>query len=437
MTQSPLASSSWKLRTAESFLVLLTLLAFLPAGTARAQEPAAYTLDYGDTIRVQAIEWRGLEGLYTVGPDGMVAVPVVGTIAVRGKTVSQVAQAISEGLRAKSSLPDLPSVAAAIVKYRPYYILGFVQNPGEFEYQPDMTVLKAISRAGGFFRRNTSAFERLNRDSILARTELAVQRSIALQQRIRLARIEAELAGQDQVAMPPNIETAGMETQSKALLENEQGILSSARTAKAKKDETREALIKVSNEEIRSLELQVESETQQIALLESEKQRMASMSERGLTTTSRLVEGELNYARVVSSRQALFTLIIRARQDILKAEAQYQDFIASEEKRLRDERQVALTRLRDAELLQKRSRNLILEAEVLTAGAIRRLGATRGSYKIEIKRAAGNAVISLPATDDTAILPGDVINVEEDPAGLPFEALAAQGASAEASPLSN
>ena len=43
-----------------------------------------------------------------------------------------------------------PSVAVEVVQYRPIFILGEVKKPGQYKYQPGMTVLTAVAIAGGF-----------------------------------------------------------------------------------------------------------------------------------------------------------------------------------------------------------------------------------------------------------------------------------------------
>src|SRR3546814_5539232 len=43
-----------------------------------------------------------------------------------------------------------PSVNVQVTKYRPFYSMGEVAKPGEYPYRPGMTVLTAVSTAGGY-----------------------------------------------------------------------------------------------------------------------------------------------------------------------------------------------------------------------------------------------------------------------------------------------
>ncbi len=91
-----------------------------------------------------------------VSDTGEVSFPLVGAIPARGQTVAQ----FQEGVRAKLAdgyLRD-PRVSAEVLNYRPFYILGEVQKPGEYPYTSGLTVLNAVATAGGFsYRANTKS----------------------------------------------------------------------------------------------------------------------------------------------------------------------------------------------------------------------------------------------------------------------------------------
>jgi polysaccharide export outer membrane protein len=55
-------------------------------------------------------------------------------------------------------------VAVEVSQYRPFYILGEVATPGQYPYRPRMTVLTAISIAGGFTYRAVEDYAGVTRD---------------------------------------------------------------------------------------------------------------------------------------------------------------------------------------------------------------------------------------------------------------------------------
>ena len=95
---------------------------------------------------------------YIVSDEGAVSLPILGTVAVSGKSTAQAEKQIADALVARQ-LAVQPSVSVQIVKYRPFFILGEVKNPGAYAYVPGMSVLTAISIAGGHtFRANRKTY---------------------------------------------------------------------------------------------------------------------------------------------------------------------------------------------------------------------------------------------------------------------------------------
>ncbi|MEL7491274.1 MAG: polysaccharide biosynthesis/export family protein [Pseudomonadota bacterium] len=117
--------------------------------------PGPYTLDSGDQLRVTVYRLDELTGDYIVSDTGSISLPLLDPIQARGKTVEQLENDI-EGRISEKSLIREASVSAQIQKYRPFFIVGEVNRPGEYSYQPNMSVLTALSMAGGqTFRANT------------------------------------------------------------------------------------------------------------------------------------------------------------------------------------------------------------------------------------------------------------------------------------------
>lgn len=117
--------------------------------------PAPYRLGPGDEIRITVFGLDAVNNNYSVGDAGTISVPLLDTIAADGRTVPELEAQIAEILRRKQ-LVNAPSVSVQVQKYRPFFILGEVQRPGQYPYVPGMTVLTAVSIAGGFtFRAET------------------------------------------------------------------------------------------------------------------------------------------------------------------------------------------------------------------------------------------------------------------------------------------
>ena len=132
-----------------AFLILLGLGLGLAGSVAQAQ---VYTLNAGDSIRIHVYGETELSFEHLlIGQNGRISYPFLGELKVAGKTAAQLQQTLIDGLK-----PDYlidPRISVSIVKYRPFFVNGEVQRPGGVDFQPGLTLRKAISLAGGFTER--------------------------------------------------------------------------------------------------------------------------------------------------------------------------------------------------------------------------------------------------------------------------------------------
>ena len=107
-----------------------------------------YRLDAGDKLRVVVYGQEGLTNTYAIDAGGSITMPLIGQVPARGRSPAALAAEISAKLR--NGYIREPSVAVEIEAYRPFFILGEVQAPGQYPYVPNMTVESAVAIAGGF-----------------------------------------------------------------------------------------------------------------------------------------------------------------------------------------------------------------------------------------------------------------------------------------------
>ena len=116
--------------------------------SAPVRHDAGYRLDAGDKLRVVVYGQEGLTNTYTIDASGSITMPLIGQVPARGRSPASLAAEITAKLR--NGYIREPSVAVEIDSYRPFFILGEVQAPGQYPYVPNMTVESAIAIAGGF-----------------------------------------------------------------------------------------------------------------------------------------------------------------------------------------------------------------------------------------------------------------------------------------------
>jgi polysaccharide export outer membrane protein len=129
----------------------LALLALFAGAAGAALSLDNYRLDAGDKIHIQVYGEKDLTVDAVVGDSGRISYPFLGEMQVKGKTIHELEQLITKGL--KGDYLVNPEVTVTITEYRPFYVNGWVKKPGSFPFQPGMTVRKAISLAGGFGER--------------------------------------------------------------------------------------------------------------------------------------------------------------------------------------------------------------------------------------------------------------------------------------------
>lgn len=117
--------------------------------TPAAQSATLYRLDAGDEVRITAYGLDALTNTYLVSDTGEISLPLIDNVTARGKTVGELQSDIAKVLYDRQILRS-PSVNVQVTKYRPFYILGEVKSPGEYPYRPGMSVVTAVSMAGGY-----------------------------------------------------------------------------------------------------------------------------------------------------------------------------------------------------------------------------------------------------------------------------------------------
>jgi len=89
-----------------------------------------------------------LTGEYSVS-DESISMPLIGQVRVIGLTTAELEQKLEQNLVGGGFLKN-PRVSAEVTNFQRIYLLGEVNNPGSQEYSSGLTVLEAISQAGGF-----------------------------------------------------------------------------------------------------------------------------------------------------------------------------------------------------------------------------------------------------------------------------------------------
>ena len=126
---------------------LLLLSGILFSQIAFSQDLATYRLGSGDTIRISIYGEPDMDIETILTDTGTINYPFIGSVKVTGLTIIELQKIIISGLTPDYLLE--PEINIHIKAYRQFYIYGEVKQPGGYEFQPGLTLRKAIAIAGG------------------------------------------------------------------------------------------------------------------------------------------------------------------------------------------------------------------------------------------------------------------------------------------------
>ena len=108
------------------------------------------TLGSGDIFEVRVFRQKDMSGQYAVSSEGTISFPLIGLVEVRGKTAAQVEEDIRRRLADGYLKHPQVSIFVKEFKSKKVSVFGQVRKPGTLGFSEGMTIVEALSKAGGF-----------------------------------------------------------------------------------------------------------------------------------------------------------------------------------------------------------------------------------------------------------------------------------------------
>ncbi|MCJ2133758.1 polysaccharide biosynthesis/export family protein [Methylobacterium sp. J-026] len=392
--------------------LLIALMVMLPQSSHALD--GDYRLGAGDKTRVRASEWRAsqaqvyewdaISGEYTINSSGFMSLPLIGDVKAAGKSTSEVADIIADGLVKKIGTVKRPEIAIEITQYRPFYILGPVTRPGDYPFRPNLTVLQAVGVAGGFRR---TSDERPERESISSEGDLNVLQLTLSSYLTRLARLNAELSDAKDVTFPPEVNAQASNPIVRDFIKQQVNIFQSRKESMRSQLKSYEALKVLLNQEVTSLNERSQSQQRQIDLAKRERDAVDTLMNKGLTVNARQSTLEQQLAQFESSKLDISTSILRAQQELSKADRDSLELRNKFKNEVSDE-------IHDVSLKMQETKEKITTAQALlsdTDGYISKSSDRNARTSYTIVRKVDGKVQELAADEGTAVFPEDVVRV--------------------------
>lgn len=405
-----------------SRIALASIAALCTARVAAAADMMApYQLSPGDTVEIGIASIPDRAQRAVVQMDGTIAIPEVGTITVGGLTSAQLQTRMETILPSKifyirlsdgreQTIVIKPSdVTAVIADYRPVYVTGDVLTPGQLAYRPLMTVRQTIAVSGGFSLLRSRAGQ-TGPDPVDLRRDYETLWGEYTKAYFHGARIRAELQNKDSFdaqmpqgsPLPDSIGAAIAQTERQALkialsdYQQEQSFLD-----KARKDAAAQVEVLAKRQEV---------EAEGVKADEEDLARVTKLYEAGNLTNNRLAD--VRRALLLSSSGALQTSV-----ELMRTRHQQDDYARQREHGDNLRRIGLLTELKDTDaLLADLTLRLHAASQKLQpTGAFALPLPIAGETiraQVTIIRKVGDDWRKLAADEDTAVAPGDTVEVK-------------------------
>ncbi|HEV7322593.1 MAG TPA: polysaccharide biosynthesis/export family protein [Ensifer sp.] len=415
MTHHDLTGKSRISRTLVHFHASVLIALILGATQARAED---YQLGTMDKLKIRVAEWQTAEGAvrdwsvvsgeYTVGPSGTLSLPFIGDLPAAGKTTAEVGEAIGEKMQTLFGLRDRPSASVELAQYRPVYLSGEVQKPGEYPFAPNLTILKAVSLGGGLRRAENG--QRFARDYINAHGDSSVQTAERNRLLIRRARLQAEIAEKEGIDLPKDLQ--GVPDIDK-ILTSETALMASRDRKQKLQLKSLADLKSLLESEIQSLSKKSETQNRQLGLVMEDREKIEGLAEKGLALSQRKLQLEQRVAELQAALLDIDTASLKAKQDVSKATQDETNLRNDWDAQLAQDLQNTEAELDTLSIKLGTSRDLMTEALLQsTEAAQSKDNNAEATIAYSIVRERDGKSTEIVADENTPVLPGDVIKVE-------------------------
>ena len=368
-------------------------------------QSADYRLAPGDRLTIVVYDQPQLSGQFIVDGGGGILLPLAGGVSLSGLTLAEAQQLIQD--RFADGVLVQPAVSVRITEYRPIFVTGNVRKPGSYRFMIGQSVKAAIAAAGGEGEPLEQNFNGAVSDYITAEQrvrQLEADHSVLL---MRKARLEAQRDGNENFVMPMLVGLSHRNVDFELAYSAESDTFSRLAEMYRSQVQALQNQRPRIEAEIDAVTNQIAKQKEHLAIVNSHLADLEHLFGKGLLRKDVLLNEQIQKTLVEGQLSNLQAQVARLRQTMGDLDIRLGDVKANYLRQTLAELQDTSQRLREVETSIGPARRL-LQVKAQGAGG----DVDEAEYSIRISRVRDGGMITVDATDETMLSPGDVVEVK-------------------------
>jgi len=383
-----------------------------------AELPAAPAV-FGDRVKLRVFEilapppgaggaeaaaWGGgferldITGVYDVGADGNLSLPLVGRVNAAGQDLACLEATLGSALSAGFGAGM--RVSASFATRPPVILKGDIGAPGRYDASAGMNVQDLLSAAGDL---RVTVPDVRHLASLDAR-RIEIEAALA-DIHIEMARLDALLEGRDDLDLSPAANDTILKTIGEDRLALEAQALAAQITERAEQRARTLRDIETQLQQVTAREENLKIITDQLAILDERHAKLEALKGRGVVAAAAVTQSDMD-------RMALQRTLVDVRMGLVEARAVYEQMVSAESVELAQRRSALFMELRDA-ARHGTALSSQLEGIEMQIGFESGTGHGDEGLTVQIERRVPNIGEMIFKADlYSEVLPGDLVNVQ-------------------------
>ena len=364
-----------------------------------------YRLAPGDRLTIDVFDEPQLSGDFIIDGGGEVLLPLAGSVRIIGLTLAGARELIQKQFA--DGVLVRPAVSVRIKEFRPIFVTGHVRNAGSYPFMFGESVKAAIATAGGVGEAIGQPLTVTVSDLVTAEERLHQLEANRASLLVRKARLETQRDERENFMMPLFVGLNTRDGDFERVYSFENDIFLRSEQTYQDQLATLEKQRPSIEAEIKAVTAQIAKQNERLDIVNSRLADLEPLFSKGLLRKETLQNQQIEKTLVQSQVSNLEAQVAHLRQTMGDLDVKLGDVKATYMRQVLVELQETTQRLREIETTfgsARKLRDLKAEAASRVTG--------EEDYVILISRLEQGRLVNFDATNETTLLPGDVVDVK-------------------------